>query len=531
MVLRMNHPWRHPDSGIYWYRKRVPERLKPLIGKTEEKISLRTRDPEEARIEFARVSLEVQQRWRELSAGPRSLSEKQAAAIAGEIYRAMVEEHEENPSRMPGRTLGLMLDQSILRRGSVRMIPFGNNPDGVKALMERLHANRAERNARRIDGWLTAKGLLLDPPSRKLVNAAVDRAILDARERLDRMAKGDYSPDPAASHFPKLELQPTKREEAAKPKGGVTFDDIVDMRARKRAAGEGAKPMAASSIAKYKLAAKEFAEFRDSEDATTTTVDEAEAWCDAMVEDAELSNRSISAKLVNLGTIINWGRKMREFRKPMASAEALSGSFELPSYVEKSADDTSYTMDEARHVLQKARAETDPRTRWLPWLLSYAGLRISEANALRKEDFYQSEGRWFFKVTSRGGRSLKTNRSERKLPVHPALEAEGFLRWVEYAPAGRLFAPGATTFIGRWVRGDVVGITREDIAPNHGLRHLFIALCRRDGIPDEPRQYLSGHASAQVHAKYGASDVMLPGLAAELDKIAPLLPVAKKRAA
>ncbi len=74
MVLRMNHPWPHPDSGIYWYRKRVPERLKPLVGKTEERISLRTRDPEQARIEFARVCLEVQQRWRELSAGPRSLS-------------------------------------------------------------------------------------------------------------------------------------------------------------------------------------------------------------------------------------------------------------------------------------------------------------------------------------------------------------------------------------------------------------------------------------------------------------------------
>lgn len=526
MVLRMNHPWPHPDSGIYYFRKRVPKPIQHLVGRDMEKISLRTRDPEVARIEFARVSLEVQRRWRELSAGHRSLSEKQAAGIAGEIYHAMVEEHEENPSRMPGRTLGMMLDQSILRRGSVRMIPFGNNPDAVKALMQKLHANRADQNARRVDEWLKAQGLLLDPESRKMVNTAVDRAILVARERLDRMAAGDYRTDPAASEFPKLELQAAKQEETAKPKTRVTFDAIIDVKAEKKSAGKHSKPMPVKSIMKFKRIAKEFATFRNSDDATTTTVYEVEDWGDAMIEAAALGNRTIADKLTCLGTIINWGKGMRACREPMASAETISGRIELPEWAEKPADDTSYTMDEARHVLQKARSATDPRTQWLPWVCLYSGLRISEANALRKEDFFQCEGRWFFRVTTRGGRTLKTNRSERKIPVHPALETEGFMRWVQAAADGRLFSPGATSFVGRWVRGDSVAITRAEISPNHGLRHLFIALSRRDGVQDEPREYLSGHASAKVHRKYGSSDVMLPGLAAEMDKIVPLLPAA-----
>ena len=528
MVLRMTHPWPHPKSGIFYFRKRVPKKIRHLVDDKEmEKISLRTRDPAEAQIEFARVSLEVHERWRALSAGVRSLSEKEATGIAGEIYAELVKEHEDNPSRMPGRTLGLMLDQSILRRGSVRMVPLGDQ-DAIKALLELLHTNRAEQNARRIDNWLKTQGLLLDSASRKLVGAAVDQAILDAREYLNRMAGGDYSPDPTASRFPKFERQSARRQESSQPKERVTFDNIIDWRAKKRAAGKNPKPMSDSSIRKYRLAASDFAEFRGSDDATTTTVDEAESWCDAMLEDAVLGNRSICDRLINLGTIINWAQRSREFRKSMASAEVLSGSIELPTYVEKPADATSYTMEEARHVLTKARAEIDARTRWLPWLLTYAGLRISEANSLCKEDFYQCEGRWFFGVSSLGGRSLKTASSERKIPVHPALEAEGFLRWIQEAPAGRLFASGATSFIGRWVRSGVVGITREDIAPNHGLRHLFIALCRRHGIPDEPREYLSGHASAKVHAKYGSSDVMLPGLAAEIDKIVPLLPLAGK---
>ncbi|UCI29457.1 DUF6538 domain-containing protein [Mesorhizobium sp. B4-1-4] len=531
MVLRMNHPWPHPDSGIYWYRKRVPERLKPLVGKTEEKISLRTRDPEQARIEFARVSLEVQQRWRELSAGPRSLSERQAAGLAGEIYDSMVKEHGDNPSRMPGRSLALMLDQAALRRGSVRMIPFGSNPDAVKAFVEQLHANRAGQNAQRIDDWLKARGLLLDPDSRKMVNVAVDKAVLDAREYLARMAGGDFSPDSAASRYPVFDLQTTKQEGITKPRTSVTFENIIDAKAEKKQAGKKAKPMPDSSIRKYKQIAREFAAFRKSNDATTTTAEEAEAWGDAMIEAAVLGNRTIADKLTNLGTIINWGQGMRKYRVPMASAEVISGRIELPEWLEKSADETSYTMEEARHVMRKARTEMDPRTRWLPWVCLYAGLRISEANALRKADFFQCEGRWFFRVTTRGGRTLKTNRSERKIPVHPALEGEGLLRWVQAAADGRLFSPGATSFVGRWVRGNSVGITREEISPNHGLRHLFIDLCRRDGVQDEPREYLSGHASAKVHRKYGATDVMLPGLAAEMDKIVPLLPDAEKRAA
>lgn len=529
MVLRMNHPWPHPKSGIYYFRKRVPERLKALVGKAEEKISLRTRNAEEAKIEFARVSLEVDKRWRTLSSGIQSLTEKQAIGIAGEIYRSMVEQHEDNPSRVP--IVDLLFDDAVLRPGSVKIFPMGTRPDLTRVALERAFERRIENNTRKVDEWLKDRGLLLDADSRKRVDAAVERAIRDARRYIRQMASGDYSPDPAASRFPKLELQAPQQQAAPEPKGRVTFTDIINLRAQKRAAGKDGRPLSPSSIKKYELVAREFAEFRDSEDATTTTIDEAEAWCDAMLEDAALSNRSITDRMINLGTIINWGQKMRQSRKSMASAEVLSGRIELPTYVEKSADVISYTLEEARHVLQKARSETDPRTRWLPWLLCYGGLRISEANALRKEDFYRCEGHWFFKVTSRGGRSLKTARSERKIPVHPALEAEGFLKWVQTAASGRLFAPGATSFMGRWVRGDAVGITRTELAPNHGLRHLFIGLCRRNGVQDEPREYLSGHASAKVHAKYGSSDVMLPGLAAEMDKIAPLLPVPERRAA
>jgi hypothetical protein len=43
----------HPDSGIFYLRRVVPEALKPIVGKSMEKVSLGTRAPAEARIRHA----------------------------------------------------------------------------------------------------------------------------------------------------------------------------------------------------------------------------------------------------------------------------------------------------------------------------------------------------------------------------------------------------------------------------------------------------------------------------------------------
>ena len=55
MVLKMARPTRHPVTGIFQLRKRVPQQLIPLVGKREEKASLGTRDPQEAKIAHARM--------------------------------------------------------------------------------------------------------------------------------------------------------------------------------------------------------------------------------------------------------------------------------------------------------------------------------------------------------------------------------------------------------------------------------------------------------------------------------------------
>ncbi|KRE14560.1 hypothetical protein ASE66_14465 [Bosea sp. Root483D1] len=59
----MSRSWKHPKTGIYWFRKCVPDELRILLGKTEEKQSFGTRDPAEAKIKQLEVLVAVEKRW------------------------------------------------------------------------------------------------------------------------------------------------------------------------------------------------------------------------------------------------------------------------------------------------------------------------------------------------------------------------------------------------------------------------------------------------------------------------------------
>jgi hypothetical protein len=60
MPLAMSRPWKHPSSGVYWLRKGVPEDLRKLVGKREEKRSLQIRDPVEAKRRHAEALAEIE---------------------------------------------------------------------------------------------------------------------------------------------------------------------------------------------------------------------------------------------------------------------------------------------------------------------------------------------------------------------------------------------------------------------------------------------------------------------------------------
>ena len=88
MVLSMARPWKHPKTGVYWLRRRVPDDLRALVGKVEEKRSLRTKDPAEARTRHAEAIAELEVQWAFLRLGPLKMTELDGHKLATGLYDA-----------------------------------------------------------------------------------------------------------------------------------------------------------------------------------------------------------------------------------------------------------------------------------------------------------------------------------------------------------------------------------------------------------------------------------------------------------
>jgi hypothetical protein len=185
MVLGMARPQRHRRTGVYLFRRRVPQRLQAVVGKTEEVRSLGTKDPTVARARFAAIAAEVDERWKNLARGPAALTHEQVLALAGELYSDEVAAHQADP-------------------GDTRVGAAGGQPDGHRlatawSLPETL---ARDYHGARVDALLARRGLLVSEGDRKrLVLATVD-AMKDAHAQLRRNAEGDYGPDPQATRFP-----------------------------------------------------------------------------------------------------------------------------------------------------------------------------------------------------------------------------------------------------------------------------------------------------------------------------------------
>jgi hypothetical protein len=82
MPLAMSRPWKHPRSGVYYLGKGVREDLRVLVGKREEKRSLETRDPAEAKRRHAEALADVEVRCANPRAGPKKLTEREAHKLA-----------------------------------------------------------------------------------------------------------------------------------------------------------------------------------------------------------------------------------------------------------------------------------------------------------------------------------------------------------------------------------------------------------------------------------------------------------------
>jgi integrase len=487
----MSRPWKHPNSGVYWLRKGVPEDLRALVGKREEKRSLQTRDPVEAKRRHAEALAEIEGRWANLRAGPKALTEIEAHQIAAAVHDRWLQQHQDNPSEQTSWRTDLA-DRLFAP-------PRGLTPEELRngKFLTDFDADAFE--ARKMEKWcvevaderLAARGSVLDDQNRRKLAVAIGAAVQRASLTLARLAKGEI--------FSSGPLFPTHSKSATPADiQPVAFKYLVDGWSAER------RPVA-KTVYEWSRVVRQLEEYLGHNDARQLTGEDLVGWKGSMVE-AGLRPKTIQdAKLAPMRAILQWGVN----NKHLASNPADGISLDVRS--KQGEKKRSFTDEEAKIVLKAALAEKDHVRRWVPWLGAYSGARVSELCQLRAEDIVKIDAIWCMKFDPEAG-SLKTSGSERIIPLHPALIDRDFLKFVATIKSGPLFAAlspdkfgkrggNGTKMIGRFVRQ--LGLKDSRLSPSHSWRHRIKTLGRKHGLAQDILNAITGHATKSVADSYG----------------------------
>lgn len=565
MVLRMAQPYL--NGSFWWLRKKVPDDLRFIVGKTEEKFSLKTRDPAEARILFAKAAAEIEERWSNLRRGRVTLTPKQAWGIAGEIYRDFVQAHEDHPEKA-SLTL-LLLAGNQRKPGSASISVAGANTERAMALYQKLVDRVA--NPLELKKYLDRRGWTLADESMQLVLKAVRDAMLQGREQVFRYDQGDYSGDPRANRFPALEHPATSSSVPAK-EDKLTLSGAIAawVKEKTRKDGDWVDSSAESNelwacrfqelvgdrpLQEYKKAdARKFKEaimslppnFLQKEN--FKKLDFLEAVEKAKMADVDkMSDRNVNKILGFVRAFWNWAEgqyddippnpfnrmnlrlasKARDERDPFTT-DQLQKIFDAPMF--------TGCKSEKSYLLAGDHVPSDQGIYWVPLIGLFSGARSGEIIQLLCDDVRNEGGILYLDIKDDGERKkadlkqgLKTDASIRTIPVHAILKKLGFAEFVERQrkKGVRLFPdfPKAvdgyysTAYSPRFKRFlDDIGVKTKKTS-FHSFRHTFEDGCKNSRIPLEFINALQGHSDGGMADRYGTGMVRVRLLKEEMDKL------------
>lgn len=501
----MARPTRRQGSSFIQFKQRIPRDVRAraigkafaspvgdgvasvLIGPATEVVqfSLRTRDPDEAKARHALAQTHWSAFLHALRNGPARLSHMQVVALSGELYREFVLGAEDDP----GTPSHWGWSREMIKHNWHLFAPEGDH--GGLPILERLLAER---------------GLVVDDDSRKRLHDELGRALMEAADRLEANARGDYSEDTNLRRFPAI--KETTRTPPSAPSSAVSLVGLVDDWWREqRAVGR-----AESTYVNYRGVIARFVAHLGHDDASMVTPADVVAFKDARLSEGKSARTVNDNDLAAIRSVLGWATANKRLPSNPAQGIAIKGVKKIKK--------PGLSEDEARALLKAslatARGEESEKTflarRWGPAVMAYTGARVGEVLQLRKQDVRRQDDHWVILITPEAG-TVKGGR-ERLVPLHPHLVDLGFVAMAAAAPPGHLFLEpnpetgnvlgplqGVKNRLAEFARGVV---PNPAVAPNHGWRGRFITLCRRYAVDQELRRMITGHSGEGVDERdYG----------------------------
>lgn len=496
-------------GNTYHYHRRVPLHLVDVVGKSFIRLALGTDSPKEARrrrtLEDARTDAMFQDAEKGIQPGAGRVG------VSLDTLTQYVRETVETMDRVASERLAVnppadKHELAYLVQDAEIEIGILTNPEDPR--QDELVSGATDRIA-------YAKGAeLTDPTLDAQFAEIVRRGLIEvARRRIGRLtnANGDA--------FHDVIFDPARAPASVST---ATLDtDIVDGWAAERKPTE-------KSIDSHRSEARKFLAHIKGKAVGTVTRADVLAYKAALIAENQ-SPANIKTRLGRLNTVLGWAaqnghlpanpaqgitikvpRKAKDKRQPFG-VDDLNAIFAGPVHA-----------DGERPIRGRGEAAY-----WLPLLALFTGARLEEMAQLRPHDiakyrYPDKDGKmrhgWFikiFEVDGENATTVKTEDSERLVPVHPELEALGFLTFVEaqqHAKHPRLFhllKPGAYGRLGNkwgeWWSGYMrrtIGITDTRIV-FHSFRHTFKDMARHSGLLEGVARQIMGHGGEDVADDYG----------------------------
>lgn len=311
---------------------------------------------------------------------------------------------------------------------------------------------------------------------------------------------------------------PTAPEEIAK----LTVMDLFD---RFEEAKQGR--LGPRTLRGYRQKLQAFSDFAGDKDARSLTDDDVYGWAAHREKEDKVQPHIIQKNdVAAVSSVFGW-------------ASSKLGGRLVPVNIAKDVDlqapeptrdrEPFFTLEEVRTILKAARKAANDTTvhearrnarRWCPWLCAYSGARVTETTQLRREDFSEEDGTWFYRITPSAG-SVK-NRTYRRVPVHEHVIAEGFLTFLQSVKSGPLFYDPArrekenavtsraaleSIRLAEWLRDETE--IAKDVRINHAWRHTWKTQALGAGIEERIRDAIAGLAVGRTARKYEHPNSML----------------------
>jgi integrase len=548
-------------GSTWWLRVRVPNELRPILGKLEIRRTLGTSNAAEAKrlVLIARIKVQAEfdvaratlERHRAAAAGigatKIALTEEQVWSLAtrwfveqeraGASRRIEIRDEEviQNLSEDLAHVeqfdeVSVSVHEEVNKLLAEAGIQSGNGsvePAGRAKLASAIHAAMIERERRLLNRLTGRAEVTLNPNFHGLSARTELQPVAISTVTLADLIRR-YNADPTRA-------APSRKTKLKQDAQARLFMDVIGAKTLVSAIGrEQARKLldtvkvlpsnATKRFPKKKLA--EVLEIAQAKELAPMSVTTANSYMSAFVSllDFAVAEHVIEKNPATGLRLASDGVKRKDKRLPFTVAD-LNVIFAARLYTGCFDDGTGYNRP----------GPSRPRRGrfWVPLILLFSGMRMNEVCQLTEDDITIEDGADIILVRADedGVKRVKTAAGHRFVPIHPELKRLGFLDHVAAVrakqPANARLFPELTTastgyisdnfskWSGNFLRS--LGIKRPRVS-FHSFRHNFRDALREAEIPQERVRELGGWSSGSTEDDYG-SGTRPSTLAREIAKV------------